>query len=87
MARLWKKANRGQAPAPTREPAIAANARVRLGRVERAVGPGPSGRGWSTDPDLPPEWLEKTLARLEREPPTTAVVWAAAGRAPKSAIV
>ena len=36
----------------------ASNARVRLGRLERAVGPGPAGRGWSPEPDLPAAWLE-----------------------------
>ena len=54
------------------------NARVRIGRIERGLGPGPSGRGWATAPDLPEEWLEPlTSARLRdraiavagREPP------------------
>jgi thiamine biosynthesis lipoprotein len=34
------------------------NARVRLGRVERGLGPGPSGQGWATEVDLPKAWLE-----------------------------
>jgi len=55
----------------------ATNARVRLGRVERGVGPGPAGRGWATKLDLPPEWLEplaparlqdRALAMAGREP-------------------
>ncbi len=54
-----------------------ANARVRLGRIERALGPGPSGTGWATDLDLPTEWLEplaparlrdRALAMAGREP-------------------
>ena len=55
----------------------AANAWVRLGRVERGLGPGPSGNGWPTDPDLPADWLtplpparlqDRSLAMAGREP-------------------
>lgn len=54
-----------------------ANARVRLGRVERGLGPGPSGDGWAPRVDLPREWLEplsparlrdRALAMAGREP-------------------
>ena len=36
----------------------AANGRVRLGRVHRGLGPGPSGAGWVIDLELPSEWIE-----------------------------
>lgn len=54
------------------------NARVRVGRIERAMGPGPSGRGWAPEVDLPAAWLEpltpprlldRALAVAGREPP------------------
>ena len=43
------------------------NARVRLGGIERAIGPGPAGRGWAIDPDLPREWLEPLPAARLRD--------------------
>ena len=55
----------------------AANARVRLGPIERGLGPGPSDKGWATETDLPREWLEalpparlrdRALAVAGREP-------------------
>ncbi len=56
----------------------AVNARVRLGRIERGIGAGPSGDGWASELDLPAEWLEplaparlrdRALAVAGREPP------------------
>ena len=55
-----------------------ANARVRLGRVERGLGPGPTGAGWAPRLDLPAAWLEplaqarlsdRALAIAGHEPP------------------
>lgn len=55
----------------------ATNARVRVGRIERGLGSGPSGRGWATELDLPAEWLQplapprlqdRALAMAGREP-------------------
>jgi thiamine biosynthesis lipoprotein len=54
-----------------------ANGRVRVGRIERALGAGPSGRGWAIELDLPPEWLQplaqprlqdRALAMASHEP-------------------
>lgn len=54
------------------------NARVRLGQVERGLGPGPTGDGWEPRLDLPAAWLEplatvrlrdRALAVAGREPP------------------
>lgn len=54
------------------------NARVEVGRLQRAVGPGPSGDGWAVELDLPPEWIEplgdlwlrdQAVAVAGREPP------------------
>jgi thiamine biosynthesis lipoprotein len=55
----------------------AANARIRLGGIERGLGPGPFGEGWAAEVDLPPAWLEalppprlrdRALAVADRDP-------------------